>query len=103
MRGEFQNRRDYFVEQINSTKYFSCLKPQGAFYIFMNISKTGMDSPTFVDWFMENYNVVLVSGTAFGSAGEGFARISYASSLEDIKKACELLHNADQDLARMGR
>lgn len=103
MRDEFQRRRDYFVEQINSMKHFSCLKPQGAFYIFMNIKKTGMDSSAFVDWLMENYDVVLVSGTAFGSAGEGFARISYASSMEDIVTACKKLHQADVALTRMGR
>lgn len=99
MRKEFEARRSYMVSEINKTKHFSCLMPKGAFYIFMNIKKTGMTSNEFVDWLIENYGIVVVTGTIFGSEGEGFVRISYATSMEEIKEACELLHKADQFLS----
>lgn len=98
MRKEFEKRRNYMTAEINKTEHFSCLIPKGAFYIFMNISKTGMRSEEFVDWMLENYGVAFVNGSVFGSEGEGFVRISYAASMEEIKVACELLHKADRDL-----
>lgn len=101
MRAEFEERRNYMVAEINKTKHFSCLMPKGAFYIFMNIKKTGMTSDEFVDWLVHDYNIAMITGTCFGSEGEGFVRISYASSMEDIKKACVLLHEADKALDEM--
>ena len=98
MRVEFEERRNYFVGEINKTKHFSCKMPKGAFYIFMNIKKTGMTSEEFVDWLVENYGIVMVTGTIFGSEGEGFVRISYASSMDDIQAACKILHEADKAL-----
>ncbi|MBQ3122824.1 MAG: pyridoxal phosphate-dependent aminotransferase [Firmicutes bacterium] len=103
MRKEFEERRNYFVAEINKTEHFSCKTPKGAFYIFMNIKKTGMESGEFIDWLLENYGIAMVTGTVFGSEGEGYVRISYASSMEHIKAACELLHKADADLTAMGR
>lgn len=103
MRAEFEKRRNYFVDEINKTEHFSCLKPRGAFYIFMNIKKTGMTSNEFIDWLVENYGVAMVNGAVFGSEGEGFVRISYASSMEQIRRGCELLHEADKALTEMGR
>lgn len=77
--------------------------PKGAFYIFMNIKETGMTSAEFVDWLVVNYGVAFINGAIFGNEGEGFVRISYASSMEDIVEACKLLHQADADLTAMGR
>lgn len=98
MRSEFEKRRNYMTREINSTKHFSCLVPKGAFYIFMNIKKTGMTSAEFVDWLLEEYGVAFVVGSVFGKEGEGFVRISYAASMDEIKKCCELLHKADAAL-----
>lgn len=98
MRSEFEERRNYFVSEINTMKHFSCKVPKGAFYIFMNIKKTGMTSEEFVDWLINNYGITVVTGTIFGSEGEGFVRISYAYSMDDIKAACKILHKADEDL-----
>ena len=98
MRASFDERRKYLVKEINAMKHFSCLTPKGAFYVFMNIKKTGMTSDEFVDWLVQNYGVAVITGNCFGSEGEGFVRISYASSMEDIQKACRLLHEADQAL-----
>ena len=103
MRGEFEKRRNYMVEEINKTKHFSCLMPKGAFYIFMNIKKTGMTSAECIDWLIVNYGVAMVTGTIFGSEGEGFVRISYAASMDEIKEGCKLLHEADAALEAMGK
>jgi len=103
MRKAFEERRNYFVEEINKTQHFSAKIPKGAFYIFMNIKKTGMTSAECVDWLIENYGIAFVSGAVFGQEGEGFVRISYASSMEDIVEACKLLHQADADLTAMGK
>ena len=101
MRKEFEKRRNYMVSEINKMKHFSCLTPKGAFYIFMNIKKTGMTSAEFIDWLIENYGVVLVTGSVFGEQGEGFVRISYAASMDEIKAGCKLLHEADKKLENM--
>ena len=103
MRKAFEERRNYFVNEINKTKHFSAKMPKGAFYIFMNIKETGMTSAEFVDWLVVNYGVAFINGAIFGNEGEGFVRISYASSMEDIVEACKLLHQADADLTAMGR
>lgn len=103
MRAEFDERRKYMAGEINKTEHFSCLIPKGAFYIFMNITKTGMTSAEFIDWFLEKYGVAFVTGTVFGSEGEGFVRISYAASMDEIKAGCELLHEADRYLTESGK
>lgn len=102
MRAAFDERRRYMVNEINSMKHFSCNIPKGAFYIFMNIKKTGMTSDKFCDWLIENYGLAFVTGSCFGSEGDGFARISYASSLEDCKRGMEILHQADEYLSAQG-
>ena len=64
-----------------------CFEPKGAFYIFPNISRLGMTSEAFATRLLEEEKVAVVPGTAFGDCGEGFIRISYAYSLEDLKEA----------------
>lgn len=103
MRSEFDERRRYLYKEINAMEHFSCLNPTGAFYIFMNIKKTGMTSDEFCDWLVENYDVAMITGSCFGTEGEGFVRISYASSMENIKKAVMRLRAADKKLTEMGR
>lgn len=103
MRNKFDERRKLLVKEINSMKHFSCLTPTGAFYVFMNITKTGMTSDEFCDWLVENYGIAVITGNCFGTEGEGFVRLSYASSLEDCKKAMEILHKADEDLTAQGK
>jgi len=61
--------------------------PQGAFYAFPNISGTGMEARTVADRLLEEAGVAVLSGTAFGSYGEGYLRLSYANSLENIAEA----------------
>ena len=68
-----------------------CFEPFGAFYIFPNIAEFGMTSEEFAMRFLKEYKVAIVPGTAFGECGEGFLRMSYASSLSNLKTAMERL------------
>ena len=65
----------------------SCFEPYGAFYAFPSIREFGMTSEEFATRFLQEEKVAVVPGTAFGDCGEGFLRISYAYSLEDLKEA----------------
>ncbi|HOP06788.1 MAG TPA: pyridoxal phosphate-dependent aminotransferase [candidate division Zixibacteria bacterium] len=84
---EFQKRRDVFVDGLNKIKNVSCTKPLGAFYVFPNITKTGIESRTLAKRLLEDAGVACLSGTAFGKFGEGYLRFSYANSVENIKEA----------------
>ncbi|MEO6846998.1 MAG: aminotransferase class I/II-fold pyridoxal phosphate-dependent enzyme [Chthoniobacterales bacterium] len=88
MRGEYQLHRNYIVRGFNDIG-LPCFKPQGAFYVFPNISKTGMDSKTFALELLREKKVAVVPGNAFGESGEGYIRCSYATGLEQIKIAME--------------
>lgn len=97
MRKEFDKRRKYLVKEINKFKNFSCLAPKGAFYIFLNIKKTGMSSMEFCEYIFEKCRVAVIPGSIFGASGEGFVRISYAASDETLQAVVEGLQKADQD------
>lgn len=87
MKAEFLARRDIIVEGLNSIKGFSCIVPDGAFYAFPNITKTGYNSRELNDHLLYKANVAALSGTAFGEYGEGYLRFSYANSRENILEA----------------
>lgn len=95
MRLEFKKRRDYLVCEINKLKNFSCKIPEGAFYIFMNIKKTGMTSSDFCNFAIDKYRLAMIPGTAFGNNGEGYVRLSYASSMDILKDAVNILKKID--------
>jgi aspartate aminotransferase len=84
---EFKRRRDVFVAGLNKIKGFSCRMPKGAFYVFPNITKTGWKSKPLADALLEQAGVAALSGTAFGSFGEGYLRFSIANSMENLQKA----------------
>ncbi|MEO8206310.1 MAG: aminotransferase class I/II-fold pyridoxal phosphate-dependent enzyme, partial [Chthoniobacterales bacterium] len=86
MRAEYQLHRNYIVRSFNDLG-IHCPKPHGAFYIFPDISSTGLDSKTFALELLQSKKVAVVPGTAFGASGEGHIRCSYATSLEQIKIA----------------
>ena len=98
MRDEFKKRRDYLVAEINKMEHFSCKMPEGAFYVFMNIKKTGMTSEEFCDFALDSVRLAVVPGDAFGECGEGYVRMSYATSMENLKKAVSLLMKIDKDI-----
>jgi aspartate aminotransferase len=86
---EFRRRRDVIVDGLNRIPGITCLRPKGAFYVFPNITKTGMKSQQVSDLLLENAGVAGLPGTAFGRFGEGYLRFSYANSVENIEKALE--------------
>ncbi len=89
MVAEFKRRRDVVVAGLNSLPGVSCLRPHGAFYVFPNITDTGIDCRTLAECCMEEAGVAVLAGTAFGAYGEGYLRLSYANSVENIEKAIE--------------
>jgi aspartate aminotransferase len=89
MREAFAARREAIVAGLNSLPGVRCLEPDGAFYAFPNITETGFGSRELADRLLQEAGVACLSGTAFGSAGEGFIRFSYANSLENIQEALE--------------
>ena len=88
MRAEYDRRRKYIVEELNRMG-LPCFEPRGAFYVFPNVSVFGMSSEQFCERLMNEGKVAIVPGNAFGEAGEGFARISYAYSVKHISEALE--------------
>ena len=93
----FRQRRDLIVEGLNDLPGVTCVKPRGAFYVFPNISGTGMDSRTAEAFFMDRAGVACLSGAAFGEYGEGYLRLSYANSMENIQKALDNMRRALED------
>lgn len=90
MRESYNQRRRYLVNAFKEMG-LDCFEPYGAFYMFPSIKKFGMTSEEFATRFLEEEKVAVVPGTAFGDCGEGFLRISYAYSLEQLKEALERL------------
>jgi aspartate/methionine/tyrosine aminotransferase len=87
MLGEFTARRAAIVDGLNDLPGVRCLMPDGAFYAFPNITATGYSSLDLADRLLQEAGVACLSGTAFGSQGEGFIRFSYANSLDNIREA----------------
>jgi aspartate aminotransferase len=86
---EYQRRRDAIVDGLNAIPGFVCQKPQGAFYVFPNITGTGMGSTELANLILEKAGVALLPGNSFGQYGEGYLRLSYANSIENIQKGLE--------------
>ncbi len=84
---EFRRRRDVIVNGLNRIKGFSCLMPEGAFYVFPNVKRLGLKSADLADRLLNEAGVAALSGTSFGAYGEGYLRFSYANSIENIEKA----------------
>jgi len=87
MLAEFDVRRGAVVAGLNALPGVSCVMPQGAFYAFPNITGTGMDARSVADRLLTEAGVAVLAGTAFGEFGEGYLRLSYANSLENIEEA----------------
>lgn len=89
MVAEFKRRRDVIVKGLNSIPGWSCLTPNGAFYAFPNIKKTGYKSKDLENKLLYEAGVATLAGTSFGKFGEGYLRVSYANSVENINLAIE--------------
>lgn len=90
----FRERRDVIVNGLNQIPGVSCVLPKGAFYAFPNIKGTGMGSKALADYLLNEAGVACLSGTSFGAYGEGYLRLSYANSVENIKKALARMADA---------
>ena len=91
MMKEFTKRREIVVDGLNSLKGIKCSIPKGAFYAFPNIKNTGMTSKQFADKALYDCGVALLPGTSFGEFGEGFIRISFANSIDNIQDGIKRL------------
>ena len=100
MVAEFQRRRDIVYQGINEIPGLSCVKPQGAFYAFVNIKGTGLTSAEFSNRLLEEKHVGTVPGTGFGISGEGFVRLSYATSTENIREGLRRMGEFVAELKR---
>ena len=87
------NQRRRFVLELFSEMGLKCFEPEGAFYIFPCIKEFGMTSDEFANRFLREEKVAIIPGTAFGDCGEGFLRVSYAYSIEELKEALGRLAN----------
>lgn len=94
MVSEFKKRREVIVDGLNKIKGITCKKPRGAFYVFPNIEGTGMDCRKLGEHLLNNAGVAVLPGTSFGKYGEGHLRLSFANSIENIKKALERIARA---------
>lgn len=88
MRTAYDERRRYLVNRFRELG-MDCFEPYGAFYVFPSIRRFGMSSEEFANRLLQEEKVAVVPGTAFGDCGEGFLRISYAYSIQDLKKALD--------------
>ena len=93
MVAEFRERRDYLVEGLNSIRGISCDTPGGAFYAFANITKTGSSSAELASRLLAEAGVAVLSGASFGPCGEGYIRLSYATSMEKLRSGIERMAN----------
>ncbi|MEM9541728.1 MAG: pyridoxal phosphate-dependent aminotransferase [Cyanobacteria bacterium P01_E01_bin.42] len=89
MRDAFTERRRFILDRIAAIEPLTCPQPEGAFYVYINIEKTGMDSLEFCNLLLDRHYVAAVPGIAFGSEGE--IRMSYATDLASIEKGLERL------------
>ena len=98
MRGELRGRRDVVVAALNALPGVSCTAPAGAFYAFADISRAaarvGRSTQQYTDWLLDTVGVAGVSGTAFGSRGDGHIRLSFAAPTDQIALAIERLYGA---------
>ncbi|MFP3871444.1 MAG: pyridoxal phosphate-dependent aminotransferase [Candidatus Natronoplasma sp.] len=92
----FRHRRDVVVDRLNSIPEFDCLKPDGAFYVFPSFD-LDISSKDLARELLDN-DVLTTPGTAFGSAGKGHLRLSYANSVENIEKAMDIIEEVVEDL-----
>ncbi|MBF6614954.1 MAG: pyridoxal phosphate-dependent aminotransferase [Chloroflexi bacterium] len=99
MLAAFASRRDLVYEGLNKVTGLRCNRPEGAFYAFPNITGTGMDSRSYADYLLTQADVAVLPGTSFGEFGEGYIRISFANSAENLKEAMSRIEAANQRLS----
>ncbi|MGQ9459453.1 MAG: pyridoxal phosphate-dependent aminotransferase [Anaerolineae bacterium] len=96
----FRKRRDVVLQGLQEVPGFQCACPSGAFYVFPAIRGTGLSARQMQDYLLEEAGVATLAGTSFGAYGEGFLRLSYANSVENLQKALERIRWAVARLVR---
>ena len=91
------------MKGLNAIPGFRCSVPDGAFYVFPNVTGTGVPSRELADMLLNDAGVACLSGTAFGSYGDGYLRFSYAASLENIEEALGRIRKASERWAAVAR
>jgi aspartate/methionine/tyrosine aminotransferase len=91
---EYQKRRDVIVDGLNAIPGITCQRPQGAFYVFPNIKSFGISSFELAGLLLEKANVAVLPGSDFGKNGEGYLRLTYSNSIENIYKAIRQIKEA---------
>ncbi len=91
---EFKKRRDAIVDGLNAIDGITCIKPLGSFYVFPNVTQLPLPCEELADYLMDEVGVALLPGTAFGKYGDGYLRLSYANSLNNIKDALSRIQSA---------
>jgi aspartate/methionine/tyrosine aminotransferase len=94
MNAIFRERRDRIVAGLNKISGISCTNPEGAFYAFPNVSRVTSDDKALASFLLSEAGVACLGGSAFGAAGKGYLRFSYATGLEDIDYALEQIAKA---------
>ena len=95
----YRKKRNLIVDGLNSIRGISCYKPKGSFYVFPNVKKIGKNSETVAHEFLEKAKVVTIPGSTFGPHGEGYLRISYANSVENLREAVKRIKKHIENLA----
>ena len=94
----YRRRRDLMVSRLNSIPGFRCVVPKGAFYAFPNVKEFGMSSKELMEYLLEKAHVATLNGDAFGLYGEGYLRLSYATSVENIEEGVARIKEAVNSL-----
>ncbi len=94
MVAEFQRRRDFIHQALNNIRGVVCRKPSGAFYIFPNVKSFGKSSKELMQYLLNEAGVACLHGTAFGQAGEGYLRFSYANSMDKLEEGMRRVKTA---------
>ena len=90
---EYKRRRDYFVTELNKISGFKCNRPDGAFYVFVDISEQNADDWAFTKFMIEHVKVTCIPGSSFGEVGKGYIRFSYATSMEVLEEGIKKMKN----------
>ena len=98
MLAEFRARRQLVVEGLNAIPGITCPWPAGAFYAFPNVAALGLPSSELAERLLQNYGVATLSGSSFGAAGEGYLRLSYANSRDNLREALRRIEAAAKSL-----
>jgi aspartate aminotransferase len=99
MLDQFRARRDHLVPALNAIPGISCRTPAGAFYAFPNITGLGLSAEAFADRLLQEHGVAALAGTAFGAAGAGHLRLSYANSMDNLRRALDRIRTCALPIA----